>query len=116
MRVAGPISARLGTQKHRNGGKPLATSSSSFSEKFSHKNVYVFENIMSCKDYAIFSFSGLIRACMLTISGVARNLKNGGHNVQKPSKESGIFQSLSNICFFFAKRQSQKGMPWQVPL
>ena len=34
-----------------------------------------------------------------------------GHKLQKPSKESGIFQSLGTISFvlFFTKRQSQKG-------
>ena len=29
--------------------------------------------------------------------------------MQKPSKESGIFQSLSDICSFITKRQSRKG-------
>ena len=33
-----------------------------------------------------------------------------GHKLQKPSKESGIFQSLGTINFvLFTKRQSQKG-------
>ena len=31
-----------------------------------------------------------------------------GHEVQKSSKESGIFQILHTISFFFTKRQSQK--------
>ena len=37
-------------------------------------------------------------------------LSASGHKVQKPSKESGIFQSLGTINFVpFTKRQSQKG-------
>ena len=31
------------------------------------------------------------------------------HKLQKPSKESGIFQSLDIINFFFTKRKSQRG-------
>ena len=42
-------------------------------------------------------------------SSVARNFKGGGSvNLQKPSKESGIFHSLSNISSFFTERRSQK--------
>ena len=35
-----------------------------------------------------------------------------GHKLQKPSKESGIFQSLGTISFalfYYSRRQSQKG-------
>ena len=34
-----------------------------------------------------------------------------GHNLRKPSKECGVFQSLGTINFvlFFIKKQSQKG-------
>ena len=33
-----------------------------------------------------------------------------GHKLQRPSKESGIFQTLAPlVLFLFAKRQSQKG-------
>ena len=36
-----------------------------------------------------------------------------GHKLQKPSKESGIFQSLGTLVLFvFTKRQRQKGGPW----
>ena len=42
-----------------------------------------------------------------------------GHKLQKPSKESGLFQSLGTInFFFFTKRRSQKrwGVRHNVPL
>ena len=36
-----------------------------------------------------------------------------GHKLQKPSKESGIFQSLGTISsVLFTKRQIEKGGPW----
>ena len=35
--------------------------------------------------------------------GVARNCKRRGHDPQKPSKESGHFQSLSITCSFLLK-------------
>ena len=34
----------------------------------------------------------------------------GGHKLHKPSKESGIFQSLSSVQSCFTKRQSGKGV------
>ena len=40
-----------------------------------------------------------------------------GYKLQKPSKKSGIFQSLGTINFvrLYKKRQSKKGEPWPMP-
>ena len=35
-----------------------------------------------------------------------------GHKLQKPSKESGIFQSLDTICSFLRKGKVKRREPW----
>ena len=50
------------------------------------------------------------------ISGVTRNFKKGeGHKLQKPSNESGIFQSLDNICSFSLTGKSKGRLHVTMP-